>query len=62
AALKLPRFIRLKLTDEQKTAEDISTVHRISCDRRWVAPQRGPSYAAIIVLPIIWMIIPFTLK
>jgi hypothetical protein len=46
----------------EKTANNMPAVHRISRSKRWVAPQRCPNYAAIILLTEIWWIIPFTLK
>ncbi len=37
-------------------------IHRISRSKRWVAPQRCPIYATVILSSNFWMIIPFTLK
>ncbi len=37
-------------------------IHRISRSKRWVAPQRCPIYATVILLSNFWMVIPFTLK
>jgi len=63
SALRLPRFIRLGLTGEMENGRlNSPPFHRISHNMRWVAPQRCPIYAAVLLLTIFGRIIPFTLK
>ena len=62
SALRLPRFIRKDLPMKEKRRTTGLAIHRISRSKRWVAPQRCPIYATVILSSNFWMIIPFTLK